>query len=88
MGMNLQISIPDDTEENNQKQNSTYKSDDSNNFQPGEENLAPSTEKKIDKKSLNPNNVPKTGTHFGQVASTKNIFLSKFQCNSARNGGN
>lgn len=42
----------------------------------------------MDKKSLNPNNIPKTGTHFGQVASTKNIFLNKFQCNSARNNAN
>lgn len=47
----------------------------------GEENLAPSSEKKRDK-NLNCN-APrtggmKTGTHLGQTGSTKNIFLNKF----------
>jgi len=49
-GLKLQITIPDDNEERSVKQQSNQKSDDSQNFQPGEENLAPSTEKKNDKK--------------------------------------
>lgn len=37
---------------------------------------------------MNPNNIPKTGTHFGQATTSKNIFLNKFQCNSTRNNAN
>ena len=51
-------------------------------FQPGEENLAPSTEKKMT------NDVAqclKTSTHLGSDPQQNNIFLNKFQCNSTRN---
>jgi len=48
----------------------------------GEENLAPSTEKK--QGCVIPQAV-KTGTHLGANGQQKNIFLNKFQCNSTRN---
>ena len=60
MSKNLQISIPDD--------NKSPARSNSQNLTPGEENLAPSTEKKIEN---GVKNIPcktsgiKTGTHLG-----------------------
>ena len=78
---NLSIAIPDDSK-NDQAEESDFKL--------GEENLAPSSEKKREDKVLNGDKIPKTGgmktgTHLGQNSSSKNIFLNKFQCNSTRN---
>lgn len=82
----LKITIPDDDKTSPPEDT---KNEELNNFQPGEENLAPSTEKKYDKNHLN-SDLPKTGgmktgTHLGQHSQTKNIFLNKFKCESTRN---
>ena len=86
---NLQISIPED---NDKERQLLFDEITTQSFQNGEENLAPSSEKKREK-VLNCNQLPKktgikTGTHLGQSQTTKNIFLSKFQCNSTRNQQN
>lgn len=47
-------------------------------FKAGEENLAPSTEKKNQKGVKVPIGGIKSGTHLGQHSSSKNIFLNKF----------
>lgn len=80
---NLQIQIPQDDSD---KEN-FFEDGNSLSFQNGEENLAPSSEKKRDKVL---NDVPKTGgiqpgTHFGSSQSRQTIFFSKFQSKSTRN---
>jgi hypothetical protein len=74
---NLSIAIPDDSK------NEELVKDEESDFKHGEENLAPSSEKKRADKVLNGDKIPKTGgmktgTHLGQNQSSKNIFLNKF----------
>ena len=76
----LSIAIPDDNK--NELADGVLKSEESD-FKQGEENLAPSSEKKRSDKVLNGDKIPKTGgmktgTHLGQNSSSKNIFLNKF----------
>lgn len=75
----MSIAIPDDSKN---EPESHLKSEESD-FKIGEENLAPSSEKKRHDKVLNGDKIPKTGgmktgTHLGQNSSSKNIFLNKF----------
>lgn len=79
----LQISIPPD---NDDQEIELVHDMNSTSFRNGEENLNDSSEKKKMKADVVPKSTAiKTGTHLGQRAQSKNIFLSKFVSNSTKN---
>jgi len=85
----LQIQIPEE-EEPSRNEKSVGQS---SSLQCGEENLAPSTDKKKSMSKIGVQRVPKSGpgmmktsTHLqSQLNNNKNIFSNKIPCNSTRN---